>query len=72
MYDNAEVMKLGNISSVLDSNFNASWPIKMVSIGWTYPDAKIGAPDLKNTKAAQDWANGNQHISKPNVIQIFS
>ena len=61
MYANAEVMKLGNISSVLDSKFNASWPVKMVSIGWTYPaDNKKGEIDsYKNTKAAQDWANGN-------------
>ena len=57
-------MKLGNVSSVLESNFNASWPVKMVSIGWAGQGAKIKSDDsIKNAKAAQEFANGKNDES---------
>ena len=36
-------MRLGDVESVLESNFNASWPVKMFTGGW--PGYNGCAPD---------------------------
>ena len=58
----AQIMRLGDVQSVVNSNFNASWPVKMFLGGWPGYYACVGNPPDNNACYGEPIRDGCTYI----------